>query len=104
METTDGTKVTLTPDQKRILLVLCEAADRCKPGAGLKPINGVRLVTNQAEANPIRETTTGCALVRKGLAVRLSTGTFQATLEGFWLGDTLRAADRRGEIPARRTA
>jgi len=90
----------LTPDQKRILLVLCDAAERVK-GPSVGPRNGVRLVTTQG-TKPIRETTTGAALVRKGLAIRLENGHFNATIEGFWLGDTLRIEDRLGGIPPRR--
>lgn len=78
----------LTPDQKRILLVLVEAAEHNR---------AVRLVTKGS----IRETTTGAALVRKGLAKRLPDGRFEATTEGYWLGDALRIEDRQGRIPPR---
>ncbi len=91
----------LTPDQKRILLVMCNAAEHGKVA---------RLVTqSNAHKNPIRETTTAAALVRKGLA-RMSMNliggaySFEPTLDGFWLGDTLRIEDRQGRIPARRVA
>lgn len=88
--------MTLTPEQKRILLVLCNADER-HPG---KP---VRLVTTQGP-RPIRETSTGAALVRKGLAVRTPSGRFSVTLDGFWMGDALRIEDRQGKVPARRRA
>jgi hypothetical protein len=87
----------LTPDQKRIMLVLCDAAESHR---------SVRLVTqSNAGAQPIRETTTAAALERKGLARKVA-GKFryEATTEGFWLGDTLRIEDRQGRIPARRIA
>ena len=90
----------LTPDQKRILLVLCNAAERDTVGG-----DRVRLVCqSNAGANPIRETTTGAALVRKGLATRNNyDSTFSVTTEGFWMGDALRIEDRLGKIPSRRT-
>jgi len=86
----------LTPDQKRIMLILADAAedDNGNPW--------VRLVTTQG-INPIRETTTGDALVRKGLARKSNkTGRYRATTDGFWIGDALRIEDRQGKIPARR--
>lgn len=83
----------LTLDQKRILLVLCDAAERNL---------SVKLVVTHGN-KPIRETGTGTALVRKGLAERLPNGSFRATLEGYWEGDALRLEDRLGKIPARRT-
>lgn len=97
---TDLSTYNLTPDQKRIALVLADAAERAK-GPGLRPGNGVRLVCTQGP-QPIRETSTGAALVRKGLALRLSNGNFVATTEGVWIGDALRVEDRLGRIPARR--
>ncbi len=95
MELSDGTRIALTPDQKRIMLVLCNAAESNR---------AARLVTqSNSYTNPIRETTTGDALVRKGLAFRMGRkGVFAPTMEGFWLGDALRAEDRMGKIPARR--
>jgi hypothetical protein len=86
----------LTLDQQRILLVLCDAADDRFAS------NYVGLVCTQGH-QPIRETSTGMALVRKGLAERGATGRFTATAEGYWLGDGLRVLDRLGKIPARRT-
>lgn len=93
--------MTLTPDQKRILLILCDASERAQ-GPAMVP---VKLRCTQGP-RPIRETTTAAALVRKGLATRLEHGPrkghFQTTLEGFWMGDALRIEDRLGKIPARR--
>ncbi len=92
----------LTPDQKRIMLVLCDASEVW--GSGLlrrKPRAGVKLVCTQGP-RPIRETTTAAALVRKGLAEKLPGGRYGATSEGYWLGDALRIEDRLGKIPARR--
>lgn len=85
----------LTPEQKRIMLLLCDAAERGK---------SAKLVctTGAGKAQPIRETTTGAALVRKGLAARHENGRFEATDAGFWLGDELRIEDRLGKIPPRR--
>jgi hypothetical protein len=83
--------VKLTPYQKRIALLLANAAEHDR---------SVRLVCTKGP-NPIRETTCGMALVRKGLAERLPDGTFEATLELYWLGDTLRIEDRMGRIPPR---
>lgn len=83
----------LTPEQKRIMLVLCNAAESDR---------AVRLVVDERAG--IRETTTGTALVRAGLARRLPDGRFEATTEGYWLGDGLRIADRLGKIPGRRSA
>jgi hypothetical protein len=79
----------LTPDQRRIMLVLCNADERG---------HAVRLVCE----GKVRETTTGMALVRKGLATRQRNGRFEPTLEGAWLGDALRIEDRLGRIPPRR--
>lgn len=81
----------LTPEQKRILIVLCDAAERGR---------AARLVVNEKAG--IRETTTGAALARAGLARRLAGGWFEATDEGYWLGDGLRIEDRLGKIPARK--
>ena len=75
-----ATKHRLTDDQKTILLRLADAAENGRPG-------WVRLVC----AGRVRETTTGCALVRHGLAERRTDGAFRATLDGYWMGDTLRA-------------
>lgn len=78
----------LTPAQREILLRLCNAAEMHK---------AVRLVTwPNSVRNPKRETSTGCALVRKGLARRLRDGRFEATDEGYWMGDALRIARRNG--------
>ena len=74
----------LTKAQQAVMLRLCNAAERpvCK---------AVRLICEpNTQSNPIRETTTGCALVRKGLARRLRDGRFEATDEGYWMGDALR--------------
>ncbi|MEE8536909.1 MAG: hypothetical protein V3S71_02805 [Acidobacteriota bacterium] len=52
--------MSLTPGQKRVMLKLCNAAETgCK---------AVYLTYETGMNNPIRETATGCALVRKGLA------------------------------------
>ena len=82
-------KVRLTEDQKSILLRLCDAAEH---GSGV-----VRLVAT----NKIRETSTGCALVRKGLAIRNPDGRFEASDEGWWLGDSLRIENRIKESEIR---
>ncbi len=79
----------LTPAQREIMLRLCIAAERpvCK---------AVRLVTEPNTTRyPKREGASGCALVRKGLARRLRDGRFEATDEGYWLGDALRIDARR---------
>ena len=81
----------LTPDQKRIMLILCNAAERDR---------SVQLIVTQGP-NPIRETSTAAALIRKGLALKCG-DLYQATAEGFWLGDGLRILDRQGKIPARK--
>ncbi len=70
----------LTPDQKRILLVLCEAAEHGNP---------TRLVS-QRHSKHIREDRVGAALVHKGLARKLPCKRFEPTLEGFWRGAALR--------------
>ena len=91
----------LSPSQKRIMLVLCNAAES---GELEHSSTGVFLRNREKHGyTPIRETTTGAALVRKGVAVRLSSGAFSATDEGYWLGDGLRSEDYLGKIPARRS-
>jgi hypothetical protein len=86
-------KVRLTPDQKRILIVLSDA---------LVPIGFVKLRCTQAPQYPIREPTTGCALVRKGLAVRRRDGRFLITEAGLERVRPLYAEDELGKIPRRR--
>ena len=76
----------LTPEQKTILLRLCDAAESARPLAAC--------VVRLEATNKNRETSTGCALVRKGLATRNRAGLFAASLDGFWLGDTLRTERR----------
>lgn len=100
----------LTPSQRRIMLVLCEAADAVfETSRGTSALEhkstAVRLRNRPAKSSdaPIRESTTGAALVRKGLAVRLRSGAFSATAEGYWLGDALRVEDRLGRVPPRRS-
>ena len=86
-----GAEIKLTPDQKRIALVLATA-------------NGGRVTLRVTQgANPIRETTTAAALVRKGLAEKVSGKVYRATLEGIWLFDGLAIENRLGKIPARRS-
>ena len=92
LEMSDGTKVTLTPEQARILLVACDADERGRI---------VRLV-HTTGPRPIRETTTAAALVRKGLLTIEADRIPVPTVEGLWQGDTLRILDRLGKIPARR--
>ena len=75
----------LTREQRAIMLRLCNAAEHGRP---------IKLVTETGVSKPKRETSTGCALVRKGLARRLPDGRFEATDEGFWMGDALRIAGR----------
>lgn len=77
----------MTRSQEIILLRLCNAAERGK---------AVRLICETGVDKPRRETATGCALVRKGLARRLRDGRFEATDEGYWLGDALRIKVRLG--------
>lgn len=84
----DGSK--LTPYQKRILLVLCDAAEKGGPGT-------VRLVCK----DKTRETTAGMALVRRGLARQVFGKVYVVTDEGYHLGDALRIEDRLGKIPLR---
>jgi len=96
-------KIKLTPEQKRILLVLCDKADQFKDGThGL----AVKMRVKMDATPQIRETTTADALVRKGLAKevgRRSRGRWYiATDAGYELGDGLRIEDRLGKIPARR--
>lgn len=86
----DATYATLTPAQKVILLRLCEAYE----GAG-------SAFVKLAASARVRETSTGCALVRKGLAKRLNSGHFAITDDGYWLGDTFRAEARRRASVAR---
>ena len=88
----EGGNPKLTADQKRILLILCNAAEANKT---------VKFVVDPKRK--IRETTTAAALVKKGLAVKLKDGRYKATDEGYWLGDTLRIQDRQGKVPARKT-
>lgn len=85
----DGAKVKLTGPQRGILLALCDAEEYSTP-----TFAGVVL---QSDGRKIRETATGCALVRKALAKRNRDGSFQATTEGYWLGDTLRIERRDQE-------
>lgn len=82
----------LTKDQRAILLRLCDAAERPYRSPA------IRLVTEpNTVSKPKRETSTGCALVRKGLARRLRDGRFEATDDGFWMGDALRIDARRSK-------
>ncbi len=77
----------LTPAQREILLRICNAAEKGR---------AVRLVTEpNTTYKPKREGASGGALVRKGLARRLRDGRFEATDEGYWLGDALRIDARR---------
>lgn len=85
----DGAK--LTPYQKRILLVLCDAAEPASAGGY------ARLICK----GKTRETTAGMALVRRGLARRVFGKVYVATHEGYHLGDALRIEDRLGRIPPR---
>jgi hypothetical protein len=87
----------LTPEQRTIMLALCRADDRHPDCEGR-----VRLVCTTGPI-VIRETATGTALVRKGLAIRNLDGTFTATAEGYWLGDALRIEQRLGRIQPRKT-
>ncbi len=92
----------LTPDQKRILLVLCNQEDHNIEEGGVGG-QSVKLV-HQANgvANPIRENNVAMALVRKELVESVRPGRFRVTAEGYWLGDGLRIEDRLGKIPDRR--
>jgi hypothetical protein len=96
----------VTPEQRRILLVLCYARS-CADAAASPRSRAVRLVCEPNDRGPgshqpIRETTTGAALARKGLARRLYDDRFMATTAGFEYFDTLKFEDRLGRIPARR--
>jgi hypothetical protein len=92
----DLTVKDLTPEQRTIMLILCRADDRHPDCEGR-----VKLVCTTGPI-VIRETATGTALVRKGLAVRNLDGTFTATAEGYWLGDALRIEQRLGRIEPRK--
>ncbi len=92
----------LTPDQKRILLVLCKAMDAEMEGLRSSPNVRLRVGVRCVDGSEIRETTTGSALARKGLAQRFPDGSYCATVEGYWFGDGLRIEDRIGKIPRRR--
>ena len=92
----------LTPKQRTILLLLCDAGEAGELGTS---DTAVRLRVTQGTAGyqepAIRETTTGTALVRRGLATRLPDGRFSATLDGYWCGDGLRILRRQGKIRPR---
>ena len=81
----------LTREQRAIMLRLCNAAEGGR---------AIKLITETGVTRPRRETSTGCALVRKGLAKRLPDGRFEATDEGFWMGDALRIAARLSDEKA----
>jgi len=85
-------RLNLTPDQKRIALVLIDAY----------PMS-VRLVhQDNLHRYPIRERTTGAALVRKGMVTLSPRGVARATSGLLELADILRADDAAGRIPPRR--
>lgn len=104
-ELSTGESVSLTPDQATLLLHMCEARE-----------NGETLVCLR-ESNdhyrPIRETATANCLMKKGLAVPAGEPrkdrvgvirrNYRCTLEGYWLGDSLRILNRQGKLPERRT-
>ena len=77
-------EIRLTPEQKIIMLRLCNAAE---PGSA---ITSLRMI----QTRTVREGATASALARKGLAERLPNGRYQATSEGYWLGDALRIERR----------
>lgn len=92
-ELSDGTKITLTDDQKRVLRRLVIAADEFGTGAWVK----LRVWKDPKTGRQRRDPATAMSLVRKGLAVRHRDrrfSKFAATDEGYWLGDELRAEER----------
>ena len=103
-ETSTGESVSLTPDQATLLLHMCDAREEGETIVCVREGNDW--------SNPIRETVTAGCLVRKGLAVpfgpeRRGNGVlrrnYRCTLEGYWLGDSLRILNRQGKLPERRT-
>ena len=83
----------LTPAQRKIMIRLCDASRPIKLFVGV--LKG---------GWKIRETTTGTALVRKGLATRDRTGRFEATTEGHGLGDHCRILERMEGAKVREAA
>ena len=103
-ELSTGESVNLTPDQATLLLHMCEARETGESLVCLRESNNY--------SQPIRETTTANCLMKKGLAVPageprknldVTRRNFRCTLEGYWLGDSLRILNRQGKLPERRT-
>ncbi len=103
-ELSTGESVNLTPDQATLLLHMCDARENGETLTCLRESNDY--------SRPIRETQTASCLMKKGLAVpagepRKSLGVtrrnYRCTLEGYWLGDSLRILNRQGKLPERRT-
>lgn len=93
---TEPTINDLTPEQKEILLRLCDQAEREMRGL----LTGAAQITRYVAltwSNKVRETITGSALVRKGLALQhpRQPRRFACTTEGYWLGDSLRVSKRQ---------
>jgi len=101
-------RIRLTGDQKRILLVLCDAYWRVGVRGGT-PVQ-LRTIPATATEQEVRENVTAAALVRKGLAREIGWSPrahgrdrrYAATLEGLDLHTSLKNADRLGKIPERR--
>lgn len=92
----------MTDYQRRIMLVLCDAAEKSDGDyITWTRAHSVRLRVDGSVTPCIRETTAGRALVRKGLATQFPDGKFAVTTEGYWLGDGLRILDRMGMIGER---
>lgn len=104
-ELSDGKTVNLTPDQATLLLHMCEARENGETIVCLRESNDY--------SHPIRETITARRLMDKGLAVPVGKPrksivgvircNYRCTLEGYWLGDSLRILNRQGKLPERRT-
>lgn len=96
----------LTPEQKAILLRLCDQAEREMRGLsqGLTHAAQVTRYVALTWSNKVRETITGSALVRKGLALQhpRQPRRFACTTEGYWLGDSLRVSKRQQDLDAAR--
>ncbi len=87
-------KIRLTPDQKRLMIILCNAAETG---------DSVRLINQGTQFRDARrEKTIANSLIRKGFVVSLGNDRFEVTSEGFWEGDGLRILDRQGRVPPRK--
>ena len=96
---TEPTITDLTSEQKEVLLRLCDQAEREMRGFS-QGLTGAAQITRYVAltwSNKVRETITGAALVRKGLAIQhpRQSRRFACTTEGYWLGDSLRIWKRQ---------